>query len=157
MKLLIIYYSLGGNTQIVAEKIQSLTGGQIQRIETSVPYTGGYDHTVEQGHREVERGYLPELKPLSVNLSDFDTLALGTPVWWYTCAPAMKSFIVHNNLAGKTIYPFITNGGWIGHTEKDLAADCAGAIVKPAVNLVFHGHNQAGSADILENWVRTIC
>ena len=84
MKAIVIYYSYLGNTKGIAEKIQRETGADIARIETVVPYEGDYNKVVEQGHDEVKRGYCPEIKPLDVNLADYDTVIFGTPVWWYT-------------------------------------------------------------------------
>lgn len=64
-KLLIVYYSwANGNTERVAKKLQSIAGGELLRIDTAVPYSGSYDDVVEQGQREVEHGYEPELKPV---------------------------------------------------------------------------------------------
>lgn len=106
MKTLILYYSYTGNTKSIADMIQSKIGGDTERIDTVVPYSGDYNSVVDQGHKEVNQGYMPEIKPLSVNLDDYDTIVLGMPVWWYTFAPAMKTFLTNNSLSGKTIYPF---------------------------------------------------
>lgn len=92
-KLLIVYYSVSnGNTKRIAEQMQKATGADIAQIETVKPYTGSYDAIVEQGQREVEQGYQPSIKPLSVNINDYDVIAVGTPTWWYTMAPAVLSF-----------------------------------------------------------------
>ena len=93
MKSLILYYSYRGNTQRIAERIHSAIGGDIARIDTVVPYTGSYDDVVAQGEREVKRGFLPELKAMDIDLDRYDTIVLGTPVWWYTCAPATRAFL----------------------------------------------------------------
>lgn len=133
MKSLILYYSYRGNTQRIAERIHSAIGGDIARIDTVVPYTGSYDDVVAQGEREVKRGFLPELKAMDIDLDRYDTIVLGTPVWWYTCAPATRAFLTAHDLSGKTVYPFATNGGWLGRTLKDVAALCPGADVKPGL------------------------
>ena len=112
MKSLILYYSYRGNTQRIAERIHSAIGGDIARIDTVVPYTGSYDDVVAQGEREVKQGFLPELKAMDIDLDRYDTIVLGTPVWWYTCAPATRAFLTAHDLSGKTVYPFATNGGW---------------------------------------------
>lgn len=51
------------------------------RLDTAVPYTGSYNDVVDQGQREVNAGFEPELKPLSVNVADYDVIAVGTPTW----------------------------------------------------------------------------
>ena len=120
-KLLIVYYSWSnGNTERIAKKLQSVAGGDLLKIDTAVPYSGSYDDVVDQGQREVNQGYEPELKPLNVNPADYDVIAVGTPTWWYTMAPAVKTFLHKNTFAGKTVVPFMTNGGWPGHVIRDM-------------------------------------
>lgn len=127
-KLLIVYYSWSnGNTERIAKKLQSVAGGDLVKIDTAVPYSGSYDDVVAQGQREVNRGYEPEIKPLNVNIADYDVIAIGTPTWWYTMAPAVKTFLHENDFTGKTVVPFMTNGGWPGHVIKDMKQMCAGA------------------------------
>ena len=100
--------------------IHKKIGGDIADIETIDPYTGDYNEVVEQGQREVQRGFKPEIEPLAAALSDYDTVAVGTPTWWYTMAPAVLTFLTANDWTGKTVIPFMTNGGWPGHVIKDM-------------------------------------
>lgn len=137
MKTLIVYYSYTGNTKKIAEKIHKEIGGDIAEIKTVVPYKGSYNSVVEQGKKEVNQGYMPEIEPLGVNLEEYDTIILGTPVWWYTFAPTVKTFLEQNDFSGKKIYTFTTNGGWIGHTFKDVEKVCTGASVKGEINIRF--------------------
>ena len=100
-KLLIVCYSWSnGNTERIAKKLQSVAGGDLLKIDTAVPYSGSYDDVVDQGQREVNQGYEPELKPLNVNPADYDVIAVGTLTWWYTMAPAVKTFLHKNTFAG---------------------------------------------------------
>lgn len=92
MKSLILYYSYRGNTQHIAERIHTTIGGDIARIDTVVPYTGSYDDVVAQGEREVKQGFLPELKPMDIDLSRYDTIVLGTPVWCTPVPPPCAPF-----------------------------------------------------------------
>ena len=127
-KLLIVYYSWSnGNTERIAKELQSIAGGDLLKIDTAVPYSGSYDEVVDQGQREVNRGYEPELKPLTVNPADYDVIAVGTPTWWYTMAPAVNTFFHGQDFTGKTVIPFMTNGGWPGHVIKDMKKACPGA------------------------------
>lgn len=82
---------------------------------------------VDQGQHEVNAGFEPELKSLPVNVADYDVIAVGTPTWWYTMAPAVKTFLHGQNFAGKTVVPFMTNGGWPGRVINDMKAACPGA------------------------------
>ena len=118
-KLLIVYYSWSnGNTERIAKLLQGTAGGDLLKIDTAAPYSGSYNDVVEQGQREVDQGYEPELKPINVNAADYDVIAVGTPTWWYTMAPAVKTFLHQNNFTGKTVVPFMT---------KDMKSTCPGA------------------------------
>ena len=109
-KMLVVYYSWScGNTERIAKKLSDTTGADIERIETVKPYTGSYDDVVNQGQQEVNSGYCPEIKPLKADLSKYDVIALGTPTWWYTMAPAMLTFIKNTSFEGKTVIPFATS------------------------------------------------
>lgn len=127
-KMLVVYYSWSnGNTKQIAEQLAKATGAELAEIDTAQPYTGSYDEVVDQGQREVNAGYKPEIKPLTVNIQDYDVIAVGTPTWWYTMAPAVLTFLSAQDFTGKTVIPFMTNGGWPGHVIKDMKANCKGA------------------------------
>ena len=115
------------------------------KIDTAVPYSGSYNDVVEQGHREVNRGYEPELKPVSVDIAGYDVIAVGTPTWWYTMAPAVKTFLHGNDLSGKTVIPFMTNGGWPGHVIRDMKNACPGADIVCEMQVRFDSN---GGADL---------
>ena len=92
-KMLVVYYSWSnGNTKRIAEQLTNGTGADIARIETTEPYSGSHEDVVEQGKREVEAGFMPQINPISVKLADYDVIAIGTPTWWYTMAPAVLTF-----------------------------------------------------------------
>ena len=137
-KVLIAYYSWSnGNTERIAEQLQKAIGGDLAKIDTVVPYSGSYDEVVSQGQDEVRRGYEPEIKPLSVNIADYDVIVIGTPTWWYTMAPAVKTFLHEQDFTGKTVIPFMTNGGWPGHVIKDMKNACTGAKVVCDMEIQF--------------------
>lgn len=127
-RMLVVYYSWSnGNTKRIAEQLARRTGADIARIETVQPYTGSYDEVVDQGQREVNEGYRPPIQPLGVNVADYDVIAVGTPTWWYTMAPAVLTFLEGKDFTGKTVIPFMTNGGWPGHVLRDMKKACGGA------------------------------
>lgn len=154
MSALVIYYSYSGNTRRAAERIGKAIGADLAEIQTVRPYTGSYDDVVDQGQREVDSGFLPELRPLGADLSRYDTIILGTPVWWYTFAPAMNSFLHSADLSGKTVYPFATNGGWLGHTFRDFEKACRGAQVKAGLDIRFNGDRQMTPDTDIQRWLK---
>lgn len=145
--MLIVYYSLSnGNTKRIAELMQKATGADIARIETVKPYTGSYNDIVEQGQREVNQGYQPEIVPLAYDPADYDIIAVGTPTWWYTMAPAVLTFLASHDWKGKTVIPFMTDGGWPGHVIKDIKNACAGASFAHEMEIRF---DSSGGAEMV--------
>lgn len=143
-KKLVVYYSWSnGNTKRIAEKLAKELDADICQIDTVEPYQGSYDDVVSQGQDEVNRGYKPEIKPLDVNISDYDVVAVGTPTWWYTMAPAVLTFLSENDWSGKTVIPFMTNGGWPGHVIEDMKKECKGAEILKPMEIQFD--SQGGS------------
>ena len=159
-KLLIVYYSWSnGNTERIAKKLQSIAGGELLKIETAVPYSGGYDAVVDQGQREVERGYEPELKPVGAKLAEYDVIAVGTPTWWYTMAPAVKTFLHQSDFTGKTVVPFMTNGGWPGHVIRDMKRACPGAEFACEMQVKFDsngGDRLETPENKIETWAQSV-
>ena len=159
-KLLIVYYSWSnGNTERIAKMLQSKVGGDLVKIDTVQPYIGSYDDVVNQGQEEVNRGYEPEIKPLGVDISDYDVIAVGTPTWWYTMAPAVLTFLHGQDFTGKTVVPFMTNGGWPGHVIKDMKAACKGAEVTCEMQVQFDstgGDRLETSEKQIEQWIQKV-
>lgn len=159
-KMLVVYYSWSnGNTKRIAEQLTNGTGADIARIETAEPYRGSHEDVVEQGKREVEAGFTPQINPLSVNLADYDVLAIGTPTWWYTMAPAVLTFLTVNDFTGKTVIPFMTNGGWPGHVIKDMKDKCKGAAFAHEMQIQFDSMGKdhlETSEDVITEWIGQI-
>ena len=159
-KMLIVYYSVSnGNTKRIAKRLQEAVGADIVQIETVTPYSGSYDDIVNQGQREVNRGYQPPIKPLQVDPADYDVIAIGTPTWWYTMAPAVLTFLNSYNWQGKTLIPFQTHGGWPGHVMKDIKNVCKGAAVRCQMKIQF---DSTGGAELvtpekdIEAWIEQV-
>ncbi|WP_319402930.1 flavodoxin [uncultured Anaeromusa sp.] len=110
-KTLIIYYSRSGHTREAAKKIQAQTGGDLLEIETAKPYPREYADVVQQAKQEIEADYKPEIKTKVENIASYDVVFIGSPIWWGTIAPPVASFLAKNDLAGKTVVPFVTHAG----------------------------------------------
>lgn len=159
-KMLIAYYSWSnGNTEKIAKELQAATGADIIRIETAKPYTGSYNEVVSLGQEEVNRGYMRPIKPVDVNIQDYDVIAVGTPTWWYTMAPAVKTFLHNETWSGKEVIPFMTNGGWPGHVIKDMKKICTGASFSNEMEIQFDstgGADQETSQKDVDAWIAAI-
>ena len=159
-RVLTVYYSWSnGNTERIAKMLQKEIGGDIVRIDTITPYEGSYEDVVNQGQEEVQRGYEPEIKPLGVNISDYDVIAVGTPTWWYTMAPAVLTFLHTESFADKTVIPFMTNAGWPGNVIKDMKTACKGADIKYEMQIQFDstgGSRLETPMEDITKWIQNV-
>lgn len=159
-KMLIAYYSWSnGNTQRIAGMLQEKTDADIVRIDTVEPYRGSYNDVVKQGQEEVNSGYKPQIKKLDVSPEDYDVIAIGTPTWWYTMAPAVRTFIEECDFNGKKVIPFMTNGGWAGHVIKDMSEACRGAEICHEMEIKFGsdgGDTLETPLDVIDQWISDI-
>ena len=156
-KMLVAYYSWScGNTEKIAEQLAEACGADLERLETVEPYPEDYETTVAQGQDEVNAGFEPEICSLEHDVTAYDVIAVGTPTWWYTMAPAVKTFFSSTNLAGKTVVPFMTNGGWPGTAIDDMREAAAGAVAGPAAEIQFDstgGAQQETPQGSVDAWV----
>ncbi len=109
-KVLIAYFSWGGNTRRVARTIREMIGGDLYEIRTAVPYAENYKAAVEQARQERGRGTLPELAGGLPDMGNYDVVFLGYPIWWGVEPLAVDAFATAAGLDGKTVLPFATSG-----------------------------------------------
>lgn len=119
--ILIAYFSKTGNTEAIAQEIQSLTNGTLVEIETVEPYPDSYSETVDIAESEKEANARPEISTTVDNMDQYDTIFIGYPIWWYTYPQVILTFFDNYDLTGKTIAPFVTHGGsGMSGTEDDM-------------------------------------
>ena len=93
-KMLIVYYSWShGNTKRIAECLAQGTGAKCVSIDTVEPYKGTYDEVVEQGRLEVQKGFMPDIREIGVNVKCSGPVAAGALAWIFTMAPAVCTFL----------------------------------------------------------------
>lgn len=107
-KILIAYFSWGGNTRHVAEHIASLTGGTLFRIEPEKPYPTEYTPCTEVAKAEKEANARPAIKMKVADWEQYDTIFIGCPVWWWTAPMIINTFSESYDFKGKTVVPFCT-------------------------------------------------
>ncbi len=79
---------------------------------------------------------------------------IGTPVWWYTIAPVIRTFLTKYDLTGKTIKQFATNAGWLGHTFQEIEKLCPNSKVEKGMNIVFtEGYTENQLVTTLDEWI----
>lgn len=131
-KVLVLYYSQTGNTKVVAEAIAAQLGADMEEIVAVDPYDGDFQATIGRCLQEREAGVLPEVQPLKANLSAYDIIFLGYPVWFGTYAPPVTALLGQIDLSGKKVVPFCTFGsGGLDSSTRDLVAAQPEAEVLP--------------------------
>lgn len=111
-KTLVTYFSATGNTHAVAQRIAELTGADIYRIEPSRPYAANpYDDS-----QLIQNEAYNDLRPAVANLpseemiAQYDTIFVGSPLWWHQPAMVVCTFLDAYDLSDKVIVPFMTYG-----------------------------------------------
>jgi flavodoxin len=131
-KMLVVYYSQTSNTKAVAEEIAKRLSADIEEIIAAQPYDGDFQATVERGKQEREEGILPDIQPLTKDITQYDVIFLGFPVWFGTYAPPVATFLDQVDLSGKKIVPFCTFGsGGLESSVKDLVVAEPNAEILP--------------------------
>ena len=131
-KVLVLYYSQTSNTKTVAEEIATRLGADTEEIVAVTPYDGDFQATIGRCMQEREQGIVPEIQPVQADLSQYDVIFLGYPIWFGTYAPPVAAFLNQADLSGKKVVPFCTFGsGGLESSIKDLAAKQPQAEILP--------------------------
>lgn len=129
-RILIAYFSKTGSTEAAARETQAVAGGDLFEITVADSYLAGYQDTVDRARRELDSNARPVLTGAVENMSDYDVILLGYPIWWHTAPMAVDTFLESYDLSGKTILPFCTSGGSdIGESMPDIRRLSSGATV----------------------------
>ena len=162
-KSLIIYfsradenYSVGyinkGNTEVIAEYIQQFTGADMFKVERKVPYSKDYNTCIRESQLEQHRNERPELKRTLESIDQYDTIFVGSPIYWGTMPNPMFTQLEKLNWHGKVVRPFTTHeGSGLGSVVEDLKSICKGAIVERG--LAIRGSSVNSSKSKVEAWI----
>ena len=150
-------YSVGnievGNTKIVADYISEIKGADQFEIVTH-KYDGmAYMPLIELAKEEANKGELPPYEGTAPDLSQYDTVFIGGPVWWGTYPQVMFTLFKDINLDGKTVIPFTTHEG---SGLASCASDVKKAFPKAKVTGEFsiYGHEVRTGKAKVEKWLK---
>lgn len=134
MKKLVAYFSASGVTKSTAETLAKEIGADLFEIEPKEAYTkADLDWTNSSSRSTVEmknKSFRPEMVKKTLDLSEYDTIFVGFPIWWYVAPTIINTFGESYNFSGKTIVPFATSGGsGMGKTTEELIPSFKGAKV----------------------------
>lgn len=157
-KKLIVFFSYTNNTRTIVNKLSNQIAADIVEIKTVIPYSDDYETVVNDEHNSEASDYLPEISYNDIDLTLYDTVIIGTPVWWYRPAPAIRSFLKHNDLSNKRIIPFATNAGWLGKTFDEIKTICHKSVILKEMNIVFESYSDKLKTDEsdIDAWITSI-
>lgn len=134
-KKLVAYFSASGVTKSYAERLAKAAGADLFEIKPSVPYTdadlnwqnSNSRSSVEMNNHDSR----PEIAEKLSDMSSYDTVFVGFPIWWYVAPTIIDTFLESYDFSGKTIIPFATSGGsGMGKTASVLRQVCPAADIK---------------------------
>lgn len=131
-KVLVAYFSASGVTRKVAGNLAKAIGADLYEIVPKVPYTKADLNWMNKKSRSSvemkDRSSRPAISTRVDNISDYDIVFVGFPIWWYREPSIIDTFAESYDFSGKTIVPFATSGGsGLGDTSENLKALCPGA------------------------------
>ena len=125
-KTLVIYYSLTGRTKDIALQIQSLTNADIYEIKPKEEIKQGPSLYITS-KKQISSGNYPEIINDFPNIDEYDTIFVGSPIWWYTAAPVVLEFLKEFDFKNKNVVPFSTQGSNYGTYFEDFKAKAKNA------------------------------
>ncbi len=132
-KVLVIYYSWTGHTQDIAHQIATLTQADTYRIQTQEEFKSS-PAFYARIKKELNRQMYPPLAGTLPDVNPYDVVFVGGPVWWYTMATPLYSFLEQMDFKGKKIIPFSTQGSNPGTFINDFATHAPNAQIDTYAN-----------------------
>ena len=155
-KAVVVYFSWSpdGNTRFAAQTIAKKLDAKMFEIKAEKPYPSDYRSCTQEAKPECQEKTLRPIQPLDIDLSAYDAVFVGTPNWWGTMAPPVRTWVTQNKTAlkDKTVCLFQTNGGGgMQRVGSDFAVLLPESNVLPAE--AFYGDSVKSSVKSLEKFV----
>lgn len=144
-----------GTTEYVARMIQENIGGDLHLIQTQEQYPSDFDELRDQNHSEMDEGYLPPLAESDLDISQYDTVFIGYPVWATDVPQAVISFLNEYDLSGKTVVPFCTHDGYGAGGSYGTIQEASHAAKSPE-GLAIEAKDVPSSADTVAAWLEDV-
>ena len=154
-KKLVAYFSASGVTKKVAEMISEVSGYELYEIKPKQAYTKADLNWMDKNSRSSvemkDKKFRPEIITKDIEMSDYDEIILGFPIWWYVAPTIINTFLEAYDFSGKKISLFATSGGsGFGNTVSELKPSAPNADIVEGKLL-----NNANKQEI-ENWLKII-
>ena len=163
-KSLVIYFSRAdenyavgyiskGNTEVIAEYIRDITGADLFKIEGVQGYSADYNTCIEEAKQRQQRDERPELKEYIDDISQYEVIYIGAPVYWGIMPQEMITGLEKLDFTGKTVRVFTTHeGSGTGSIPSQVKKVCKGANVLDDA-IAIRGASVNSAKGKIENWV----
>lgn len=155
-KKLVAYFSASGTTAKVAKTLAEAAGADLYEIKPQIPYTKADLNWMDKKSRSTvemnDKSSRPAIVTGDLDVSGYDTILLGFPIWWYIAPTIINTFLEAYDFSGKTIVLFATSGGsGFGQAVASLQPSAPNATIREGKLL-----NGRQTADSLKAWVELI-
>ena len=155
-KKLVAYFSASGTTAKVAKTLAEAAGADLYEIKPQVPYTKADLNWMDKQARSTvemnDKSSRPAIVTGDLDVSGYDTILLGFPIWWYIAPTIINTFLEAYDFSGKTIVLFATSGGsGFGQAVALLQPSAPNAAIREGKLL-----NGRQTADGLKAWVDSL-
>ncbi|MBQ3803853.1 MAG: NAD(P)H-dependent oxidoreductase [Oscillospiraceae bacterium] len=155
-KKLVAYFSASGTTAKVAKALAEAAGADLYEIKPQQPYTRADLNWMDKKARSTvemqDKASRPAIVTGDVDVSGYDTILLGFPIWWYIAPTIINTFLEAYDFSGKTIVLFATSGGsGFGKALVYLQKSAPGATIQEGK--LLNGHQ---TADSLKAWADSV-
>ncbi len=140
-----------GNTKVIAEYIKEITNGDLFKVEPLIPYSKNYNECIEEAKVRTREHNAP-IKEDIPNLSDYEVIYIGSPVYWGGMPEELFTALKNKNYTGKTIRPFVTHeGSGLSSIPSQIKEICISGEVLDGLAIV--GSQVYNTKEIVENWI----
>lgn len=151
-KILVAFFSASGVTAGLASNLAKAIGADVFEIEPEVRYTDADLNWKNKNSRSSvemkDRAARPAIKNTVEDISVYDTIFIGFPIWWYREPSIIDTFLESYDLSGKTLIPFATSGiSGLGKTADNFRELVPSAIVKEGKRF-----SSGAKEDALKKW-----
>lgn len=154
--ILVAYFSATGTTAQLAKNIASQIGADLFEIKPQQPYSSQdlnwQDKNSRSSLETKDTKSRPAISNEITNLSQYNTIFVGFPIWWYEQPRIIQTFLESYDFSGKTLIPFATSGSsGYGDTDQNLHAACSSNTHwKPGKRFAGSGKTE------IDNWIKTL-
>ena len=137
---LIVFFSWGGNTRYIAQRIAEQTGADLVDLELEQPYSSDYSTVLDEAQRDQAAQARPALTTRIDDIDRYGTVLLGYPNWWASIPMPIATFLESYDLSGKRIVPFCSHGGGrLGQSVSAISKLAPQAVMGTPLSVHYRG------------------